>query len=486
MNSRTPEPPASHERPSAGWLANLSRTTPGLTIRQAICVLAIAGLIGLLQILPLWGATPQPGTWASAARGMAASLAQPDYGHADLADRLAMICWKMGGPAGLTLWQGGLVFIVGGFFALSALVLILWLGGFFHRGAKPLFIGAIAVLLLWSGWQIWTGFTRHAALVQSLALTQPIELAEAIAREKPGTVFATPTALNYLILQNPALATLNPERSAILSRKARRWREALRSANWRSAMLAGPNSEFTGLLDHLLTSPDWRLAQVSNQGYLFLREAGEPCPSLDPTAIKLGSDRETALYLAQIAERYEAIRRTAEARAFSKIAVDMAPNDLQVLSHTAALEASRGKWHDAIVYCDRALKVDPTSSYLRLLKASCLLEVNQAAKAEQMAREVLDRSPNDLYTLFLYARISRSLHDPAAESETLEKLIKLTPPENIPANYFVFLGQAYAKLGMADPALGAYRKALDRPDMGPELGAEVRNQIEAIEQKVGK
>lgn len=486
MTSRTPEQPSPGARPLVVWRTLALRAGEGVSYRGIAWALGISAALGLIQAAPLLGATPQPGLWGSATLGTAATLGRDGYGAASLADRAAAIFWSLGGAGGLSTWQTLLVFLTAGFFVLSALTLATWVGKLFPKGARGLFIGVLALLTLWSSYQAWNGFSHRTELFADVRLSQPVELSEAVASQPKGAVFATPGAMGYLLLTHPeAIEDLNFGKSTQLSRKPRNWREALRTKGWRAALLAGPVSEYRGLLDHLLTSPDWRLAQVSNQGYLFIREPGAAVASIDPASIHVGSSRDTALYLAQIAERYEAIRRTAEARSISKIAVDGGANDVEVLSHTAALESSRGKWYDAIAYCDRALAIDPNSPYLRLLKASCLLEINQADKAEQAAREVLDRSPDDLYTLFLYARISRALHDAKAESETLEKLIRLTPQEAIPVNYYIFLGQAYAKQGQANLAIGAYRNALARPDIGPELGAEVKRQIESIEQKVG-
>jgi len=433
------------------------------------------------------GATAQAGVWNSAIRGAGASLQSPGFEKAFPVDRTAAFFWSVGGEGGLVIWQIVQVFLIAAFFAICGLTLALWLGRLFLAFRRLLPILALVFLTLWSGLRIWDGFAHRAALMAPVALTQPTELYEDLASKGGGQVFASPTAFGYLQLRRPELVKdLSMKTSADLVRNPRAWREALRASGWRAVLLAGPTSEYRLLLDHLLTSPDWRLARISNQGFLFLREAGAPVAAIDPESVQIGSARDNAVYLAQVAERYEAVRRTSEARQLSKIAVEAAPYDVDVLSHTAALEASRGKWYDAIVYCDRALQIDPSSSYLRLLKASCLLETKQPEKAEQLARQVLSASPNDLYTLFLYARISRALHDASAESETLEKLIKLTPQEAIPVNYFIFLGQAYARMGYAELALKAYKDALGRPDIGPQLSAEVKDQVKAIEEKVGK
>lgn len=487
MPSSASESKSSSARPFAAWRTFLHRGTLGVSYRHALFGLGAAICFGLIQAAPLVGATAQTGVWSSASRGIAGFLSRLGYGSATLADSVAALFWRMGGEGGLALWQGLQVFIVAFFFALSVLVLAGWIGGLFPRIARYLMAGTLILLTAWSGLRAWDSLAHRTALVAPVLLSQPEELFDELGVRKIGPVFTTPTAQGYFLLRDAEISKdLSLEISASLSRKPRAWREALRSAGWRAVVLAGPASEYRALLDHLLTSPDWRLARISNQGYLFLREADTQALPLDIDSLKFGSSRDRAVYLAQIAERYEAVRRTAEARQLSKLAVEAAPHDVEVLSHTASLEASRGKWYDAIVYCDRALQVDPDSSYVRLLKASCLLETNQPEKAEQLARQVLERSPNDLYTLFLYARISRALHDSTAESETLERLIKLTPPDAIPVNYYIFLGQAYAKLGYADLALRAYQQALNRPDIGPELSTEVRGQVENIKQKIGQ
>lgn len=487
MSSRSPESEASNAHPNADLRAFLRRAGVGVSYRQVAFGLAAAVIFGILQIIPLLGASAQAGVWNSAIRGVGASLQRPGFEKALPVDRAAVLFWSAGGETGLAIWQIVQVFLIAAFFAISGLTLALWLGRFFPKFRRLLPVLALVFLTLWSGLRVWDGFGHRAALMAPVALTQPTELYEDLVSKEVGQVFASPTALGYLQLRRLELVKdLSLKSSAELVRNPRGWREALRASGWRAVMLAGPTSEYRTLLDHLLTSPDWRLARISNQGFLFLRETGAPVAAIDAGSVQIGSARDNAVYLAQVAERYEAVRRTSEARQLSKLAVEAAPDDVDVLAHTAALEASRGKWYDAIVYCDRGLQIDPSSSYLRLLKASCLLEAKQPEKAEQLARQVLSDSPNDLYTLFLYARISRALHDASAESETLEKLIKLTPQEVIPVNYFIFLGQAYARMGYAELALKAYKEALSRPDIGPQLSAEVSDQIKNIQEKTGK
>jgi tetratricopeptide (TPR) repeat protein len=174
-----------------------------------------------------------------------------------------------------------------------------------------------------------------------------------------------------------------------------------------------------------MASPDWHLASVTNYGYLFRYGSGLPPRALE-SAFRAGSDQETAVYCAQIAGYYDAIRRTADARVCLERALELAPDNSTVLSHAATFALSQRRWQDAIAYSERALANDHGLVHAKLVEALALFETGEAEKADDLISDVLLESPNDAYTLFLSARIRRSLNDSNGEVASLERLISLT------------------------------------------------------------
>jgi tetratricopeptide (TPR) repeat protein len=271
------------------------------------------------------------------------------------------------------------------------------------------------------------------------------------------------------------------EDAARLALDPSQWREAFRRQRWPAVVLSGPIGEYRPLLDHLLASPDWHIASVTNHGFLFRHGPGLPPRPLEES-FQFGSDDETALYLAQIAGYYEAIRRTGDARACLERALRLAPVNTRVLSHAANFAVAQRRWQDALAHSRKALEKNPNLGHAKLVQGLALFETGEAEQADKLIDEVLLESPNDSYTLFLSARIRRSLHDYSGEAASLEKLV--TNAENAgvsSVNYRIYLAQAYAKLGLAEPALRSYRAALESNQLGTRERDDIREAIEAIE-----
>lgn len=452
-------------------------------IRYAAIVVLGAAICGLLWLVPALLSGLALENWTFAARGLYPQLFVPES-HTVL-DGLSALLWKVGGPTGL----GFLVAVLGFFkgFAiggiLTALLLLAWqirprLWRSLAFGLAALaFLGVCALAIVRIA-------TIDGSVTRSRELTGPFNLLD---EWKGGPLFVSRSALPFLLLRDPAAAKDLTEVATVkLANDPAAWREQLRKSDWQTVILTGPNIEFRPLLNHLLESPDWHLAAVTNQGYVFIRGAGAMPHEFDPGKFRLGSDRETAVYLAALADRYEALRDTRNARDCITCALKLAGNDATVLSYAAAIEAGHKRWADSLTYADRALAADPRSSYAMLLKALALLETGRPDKAEPLARQLMERAPNDTYTLFLYARVCRQLHDSRTEAETLQKLIAVCQRQGlpIPPNYYVFLGQAYVLIGDAPQAAAAYRKALEIPGLGPELSASVRDALKTVESKI--
>ncbi len=451
--------------------------------RYAAIVVLGAAICGLLWLAPAWLSGPTPGNWASAARGLYPQLFVPEP-HASL-DGIAGLLWKTGGPSGLVFLVAALGFlqgfVLGGI--LTALLLLAWqIRPRLWRwlALSPIALGYLAVCAL----AIVQTATIDRSLARSRELNGPFNLLD---EWKGGALFVSRSGLPFVVLRDPAAVKDLTEASALtLANDPRAWREQLRKSDWQTVILTGPNTEFRPLLNHLLDSPDWHIAAVTNQGYVFLRSAGAVPHEFDPGKFRLGSDRETAVYLAALADRYEALRQTRDARDCITRALKLAGNDATVLSYAAAIEAGHKRWADSLGYADRALSADPRSSYAMLLKTLALLETGRPDKAEPLARQLMERAPNDTYTLFLYARVCRELRDSRTEAETLQKLIALSLRLGLPVppNYYVYLGQAYVLMGDAPQAAAAYHKALEIPGLGPELTESVRDALKTVESKI--
>ncbi len=453
---------------------------------SALCAL----LAGTLHAWPYFAAPVSQRALYAAARGVASWQGLDGFGQASWMDALAARLWRTGGTGALACGEGLAVlawWTLAGFVALGVVGAGLrWVKSRRVRGG--IIAVAVAVLVASAAPALWRESFLRGEPVRDIRLQMATELAEAIGGVNDGEVFANPTTLSQFLLFAPgAVGKILPPQSAALSVSPPAWRQALRGSRWKAVALSGPIGEFRPLLDHLLISPDWRLSLVSNHGYLFLRESGTPVKSIDPMALRLGSDGETAIYLAQIAERYDAIRRPADAVKCLDRALELAPENVTVLSHAATFAAGRKRWQDALAYSARALAQAPGSVHAKLVRSLALLETGEAREAQDLCGEVLAEAPNDPYSLFLYARICRALNDYAQESSTLERLVALTEQSGLPTiNYRIYLGQAYARQGQPEPALKNYRIVLDSGLLPPDQADEIRDAISAIEENAPK
>lgn len=458
-----------------------------LPTRRYVLLSALGSIsFGILQAWPHGGGLPGQGAMFSAARGLAARENLPGYARATWSDLANASLWQAGGPV-LLAWGNTLAIFLGWMVAaLLVLIAASVVAGFLRSSrARGLVIGGAVLALLATCVPPVRTFVAGPEKLTDLRLLAPVELAEAVKALDKSEVFATASGEAFLLLLAPGAAGgVPPDQAARLVLNVPAWREALRASRWQAVLLTGPVQEYRPLLDHLIVAPDWHLAALTNQGFLFRRGPGRPAPSLDPETFRLSTDDETALYLAQIAERYEAVRRTAEARDSIERALELAPGNASVLAHAANFAASHGRWQDAVTLSKKALARQPHFSQAKIVQALALLEIGQPDQAQDLVEQVLARQPEDLYTLFLAARISKVRNDNAHEAEILERIIALCQRQGLPAlNYQIYLGQAYARLGQAEDALKNYRAVLASGQLNAEQAAEIETAITTIESR---
>lgn len=461
-----------------------SLTMGRLSATFSVIFIAVVSLLcGFLYALPLVGNLPSTGALASAARGLEATDSVQVPLLTGWSDSVNGWFWQSGGAARLATgqWVSALI----SWTVVVALVLLgVWaLIHFVRLRHGRLFLLAAAVLLLLAGTPFVLAFLRdREAQITSLQLIAPVDLMVAVQTLDSHAIFANDEARAALHLFAPEVARDSPLTDPKLVNNPQAWRQALRENKWEFVLLTGPNTGYRALLSHLLISPDWHIAQVSNQGYLFRRGPGTPPPTLELETISLPSEKETALYLAQLASRLDAVHRLPEAKAAMDRALLLSPENVDVQSHAATLAAGHKKWHEAVAHASVALENDPNAAQPRIVRALAELETGQLREARDDISLILQSNPNDPYSLFLLARISRAGNDYATEADTLEHLVNLTARAGQPViHYQIYLAQAYAKLERNKEALKTYRAVLDQGHLNPEQTTAIEESIDAIE-----
>ncbi|MDX2081313.1 MAG: tetratricopeptide repeat protein [Terrimicrobiaceae bacterium] len=410
------------------------------------------------------------GLFGHVAVGLAGRAGLVDVG---LLDRLTADGFVLAGWLG----AGFVQFVPVALMWLAGLCAGVWLASKFRLGRwVPL------VLVVATGVGAWRTITGAMRVEDPTVQFARQEMLDEI-HTRPGPVFINPSGVLDFAPLAPEIVGSVPfkeryERLASVSR----WREAERGEPSASVLFAGRVAEARGMIEHLLASPDWRLAFVNGAGLLFVRDRGPDFVPRAPAEIGTGLPVEQrARLMAATALRYEDAGLRTAARGLSNSAMDLAPEDPQVLAAAASIAASQGRWERARSLAERALKVDPNSSSARFLLASAELQVGSPAKASEEAARLVRRSPRDVQALWLHARAARAARDPMSEIASLERLLALSEPGTVEAGRIqIFLGQAWAQRGFPDQSLGAYRAALATPLTEAE-SSEVRQAIETVE-----
>ncbi len=446
-------------------------------IRKWIPGLAV--VLGFLMVLGQMGATPSGSALFSAARGLAdgSHLGAPLF-----VDTILANVWRVGGSTGLSLvlWVGewvvwAVVFLL--VFTVTSLAVKKWSR---LRWPAVLLVGGVVLLLC--GLSLWNTIWNWSHSRRDLRLAAPMELA-GLVKGDGVRIFANPSAHATLILSGVVPGT-SPIDSAILATQPSRWRAALREKEWNVVVLAGPHGEFQPLLDHLLASPDWRLEALTNLGWLFKRERGPSNPLPKPEEIDLGDNRDSAIYLAQLSSRFDAMTSTVPARTAIQRALELAPKDATVQLHAAHFALERERWQDVVSHARRALRANPSLSQAHALAARAQLESGDYDSAEKSAQAALQMAPLDLSTRFLLARIQRANRDYRAEAETLERLISDSKKAGLPtAGYLAYLGQSYAQAGNAAASAKSYREAIASDQLDDEQRQAVVEALQIVESR---
>lgn len=319
-------------------------------------------------------------------------------------------------------------------------------------------------------------------------LQAPSELAAAAKKESPSNIFANPRAHTLLGGVQISLAVPDPQDAAALTDPSL-WRRLDRKQRFGAVLLAGPAAEFAPLLNHLAQSPDFRLVHVDNWGALFIRAlpATYRPPSATDAAKEIASAEDRGLYLAQMALMLEGVGQSSAAREYLTTAIKVAPKESGVRTCAAAIELSRKHYADAIKQAQEARKLDGDDLSAMEIEARAFAAAGANDEAWRVATELKSRSPDDMSILFLHARLAQAAHAYAAEQESLERLIELAQQRKLSAtDYHVYLGQCFARQGLARPALKELELALADPTISKQQRDDLTSAVEMVRERAGE
>lgn len=443
-----------------------------------------AAVSALARVSPLIVSVLPAEAAASAARGLA-KMAGIAGVITSFPDQLAALLWKAGGPGAvwaanwLIPWLGWTLLL--SLLCLAALTARRWIrGGALRLGVMALM--SVTLLAVMASGIHDTVRVLRERVATNIGLSYPLDLLRAPQWESR-PAFSNPSGLIFQLLWAPETVDTGTSFSdrAAFCLHPEKWRQAARRNGWRTVLLIGPRAEYQPLLEHLLPSPDWRLAKVGNHGFLFVKEIGEDAPAPAMEEIREPSSPEQAVRLAQLAARFNTLRWHEPSRRFLVRALETAPGHPDVLSYAADIAAENKRWHDALKYSDRILQGRPADVHARLVRVLALEETGRGDEALDALEKLRASLPEDSYILFLHARLCREAHDYRRETESLQQLVRLAELRSQPAaHYQIYLGQSLAKQGFARQALEQFQAAADSGQLSPAQAAEVRETMQAV------
>lgn len=318
-------------------------------------------------------------------------------------------------------------------------------------------------------------------------LQAPAELSRAAQERKLAKIFVNPRARALFAREPLALAPATSQDAAALASPPL-WRKLDREQRFDAVLLAGPAAEVAPLLGHLANSPDFQLVHLDNWGALFLRGAPAAYRAPDPEKFKkqIPSDTDRGIYLAQMALMLEAAGQPAAAKEFTADALADAPNAAPVHVCAAALALGRGNYPDSIKHAEDALKLQPGDTAALEIEARALADAKMNDSAWQVATKLKSLAPDDMNALFLHARLAGAAHAYSAEQDSLERLIELAQKNSLsPTDYRVYLGQCFARQGLARPALQQLELALKDPALSKQQRADLETAVETVRSQAG-
>jgi len=350
--------------------------------------------------------------------------------------------------------------------------------------ATVLLVSAI-VLAAWSGWHRindWYNLAMEREAVQP-TLTRA-------ALPGSGPVYINPRGLGLARFAAPLPARGNEDESLRLAREPRLWRAVDRKVRYRAVWLLGDKADYAPLARHLGESPDWRLAAVDAAGVLFLRGPRDGEFATEP-AQQIGRSLLGAVnrshFLAGCALGCLTAQAWPEAGEFSRAAVRKSDLSSDSAAARALVLISLGQIEEALEQSGRAVALTPASSNAWQARAETLLHAGRVDEAYAAAQRAAELSPGDEGALWLAARTANAARAFQAEAEILERLVTLTEGRGGDSGFYqLYLGQSYAKQGLARPALRALEKAAAAPGLTGEQRAELQEEVERVRQSSGR
>jgi hypothetical protein len=351
------------------------------------------------------------------------------------------------------------------------------------------YMQAAAILLTASlvAWLSMESSPRWYALAMTDAAVRPTLTREAL--PPTGDVYINPRGLAPARLSGPLPPGAGTASDPRLGREPSLWRERDRASRHAAVWLLGEKSDYAPLARHLGESPDWRLAAVDATGVLFVRApragqfATEPAQQL-ARAMWGGANRSG--FLSGAALSCLAAGALPEAGELSAAAVRNSDLSAPAAAARARVLVSLGDVRGALAESERAVALDPSLPLAWETRSEAFLHAGLTDDAYAAAQRAAELAPGDPGALWLAARAANAARAFQTEAGLLERLVALTEARGGDAAFYrLYLGQAYAKQGLARPALRELALAASAPGLTDEQRRQLEEEVTRIRSDSG-
>ena len=266
------------------------------------------------------------------------------------------------------------------------------------------------------------------------------------------------------------------------------FRQLDRKWHFDALLLVGDPSQYRPLIEHLLEAQDWTLSYLDHTSMVYRRGTFPEwrTTALDALASGFREARDRAAFYAQAAVRLLAIRRGAEAKACLDKAQALDDGLPEIWNGHAIFRMNRGEWTPALTHANRALAIDADFLPALATKTQILFSTKKFSEAYELSRRLVAAYPDDPGLLFYHAKICHEAHALADEIRTLKRLIERADAEARSASgYRLYLAQAYAKDGKAQPAIDEFNRVLADADLPQEQRSYAEETLAQVKERAG-
>jgi tetratricopeptide (TPR) repeat protein len=357
------------------------------------------------------------------------------------------------------------------------------------RGRVQIATGvAVLIFALLAAWLI-----HRRAAVHSPQLATPML---SLDRLQAKSLYYNGPALPWLLERRPDLLvaadkeprSLRAREFAHAVQNPKRFRQLDRQHRFDTLLLIGDPSQYRPLLEHLLEAKDWTLTYLDHASLVYRREADRPWQPAELSTLRghFTAPREEAVFLAQAASKLLAIRMGAVAKPLLEEAEKLDPRCAEVWSGLATYHMSQGEWSLALARANRAVEIAPKSLAAIGAKAQVLFSTKKFSEALPLSARLVAARPDDPGLLFYHAKIAHEARAFREEIAALEKLVALAEREAQPASgYRLYLAQAYAADGQAEPSIKQFTRLLEDSELSKEQRTFAEETLAQIKSRSG-